>query len=94
MDTITHRLGSVRDLSLYPETAEGEIAPATAMQLRIEAGATCVVIDGTPNGTGGYTVPLTGLTLPVRPYRASIYADYGDGWVHEGDFALSIEGGC
>ena len=35
MQTYTHRLGSVRDLSLYPETAAGEAVTATAMQLRI-----------------------------------------------------------
>ena len=94
MDTITHRLGSVRDLSLYPETDTGDPAPAAAMQLRIASHGTCHVIDGTDNGAGGFTIPLTPLTLPPRPYRASIYADYGNGWVHEGDFTLGIEGGC
>lgn len=95
MTTITHRRGSADTLIFRPEQPDGTMPDlaGAAMQLRLQAGPTCVALDGVPDGDG-FAVALAPLDLPPRPYPASVYYDWGAGWRHHGDMTITIEGGC
>lgn len=102
MRTITWRRGSADPLVFQPVQADGTPAPldGLAMQLRVQAGALCVVLDGVLTQTGdptqdGFDVSLMPLIdLPARVYRASEYYDAGNGWRWVADHTLHIAGGC
>ena len=95
MATITHRAGSAERLVFAPMDETGELADLTglSMQLRIGAGAECVVLDGEA-GPEGFNIDLTALDLPPRLYRASEYYHDGHGWRWIADHNLHIIGGC
>lgn len=90
MDTITHRIGSVRALTITPEDEAGAPVPASDVEMRVSAGDVCVILQGVSDGVDSFVVTLTDVELAPRVYRASIYVDGR----HEGDVALNIEGGC
>lgn len=102
MSTITWRRGSADPLVFQPVQADGTPAPldGLAMQLRVQAGALCVVLDGVLTQTGdpaqdGFDVALGPLaSLPARVYVASEYYDAGNGWRWIADHTLHITGGC
>lgn len=100
MTTITWRAGSADPLVFQPLQPDGTPAPldGLAMQLRVQAGAQCIPLDGVPTGTGdqaGFDVSLMPLIdLPPRLYVASEYYDAGNGWRWVADHNLLIEGGC
>lgn len=95
MTTITYRRGSQDQLGFRPVQPDGT-APDLAgaqMQLRIEAPAACLPLDGAAEGDV-FFVELSQLDLPPRLYRAAVWLDWGDGWMHEADLLINIQGGC
>lgn len=97
MTTFSFKPGASQPLVIQPEQDDGTIADLTgsAMQLRVFNGSTCVTLTGVLVVEDDlFEVNLNSLTLPPRLYPASIYIDWGDGWIKEGEINLLIEGGC
>lgn len=87
MATYTFKLDDPVPLVMRPS-----VMPTDA-ELRVSNGATCIPLTGTI-GAESVSFDLSGLTLPPRLYRASIYFDFGDGLQWSGDLNLSVMGGC
>lgn len=93
MPTYTLKPGAADPLSIQPVDDSGQPEMPDAMQMRIDAGGTCISVDGVEM-TDAFDFDLNSLTLDPRLYRATIYSDWGNGWIRTGTINLMIEGGC
>lgn len=95
MTTIAFKPGSTGPLTFQPEQPDGTTPDLTGvgMQLRIFDGATCITLPGVLDDDL-FEVDVSGLTLRPRLYPASVYFNWGDGWVREGMLNIEIQGGC
>lgn len=97
MATFSFKPGASDPLALEPMDDNGGAVDlsGSALQIRVSDGANCIVLPGVLVAEGDhFEVDLNSLTLPPRLYRASVYMDWGDGWVREDEINLLIEGGC
>lgn len=95
MTTINLRIGGSEPLVFRPEQPDGTMPDLTggAMQLRIGAGSTCIIVPGAVTDDG-FEVDLNDIALPPRLYRASVWFNWGSGWRWQGDVLLNVTGGC
>lgn len=97
MTTFSFKPGASEPLAIQPLQDDGTTPDFTgsALQLRVFNGTTCVTLPGVLVPADDlFEVDLNSLTLPPRLYPASVYIDWGDGWIKEDEINLLIEGGC
>ena len=91
MTTIPYKPDASGPFVMRFEDIDGEAITYVATQLRIQNGATCILINGLLVGEEfEFTLPA----LPPRLYVASAYYDAGDGWRFVKRMNLLPQGGC
>ena len=93
MTTVAIKPGGTGPLAVRFADEAGEAIRFKAVQLRIQAGAQCIVLNGDNYGDHWRFRP-SAMGLPVRAYRATLYTDAGQGWRQGGEFIANIKGGC
>lgn len=93
MTTIPYKPGASGPFVVRFEDDAGDPITYATTQLRIQAGAACLTVDGVLAGEE-WEFDLSTLALAPRLWPATIYYDAGDGWRLAEAFNLHIKGGC
>lgn len=93
MATYEIKLGESDPIAVQPVDDDGLLQMPDAMQMRIDTGSTCIAVDGVEM-VDAFDFDLNALTLDPRLYCASIYGDWGQGWIYSGAISLMVKGGC
>ena len=87
MTTISFKPGATGPFVVRLEAEDGDPVAYVRTQVRVQAGAACLTVDGVLAG-------LSTLVVTPRLWPATIYYDAGDGWRLAEAFNLHILGGC
>ena len=93
MTTISFKPGATGPFVVRLEAEDGDPVAYVRTQVRVQAGAACLTVDGVLAGEE-WGVDLSTLVVTPRLWPATIYYDAGDGWRLAEAFNLHILGGC
>ena len=93
MTTVSFKPGATGPFVVRLEAEDGDPVPYVRTQIRVQAGAACLTVEGVAAGEE-WEFDLSTLVLAPRLWPATIYYDAGDGWRLADAFNLHIQGGC
>lgn len=77
---------------IQPDGTVPDLA-GSALQLRINAGAVCLIVNGVI-APDGFELDLDSLELAPRLHPADLWINWGQGWRWHGKMALNVKRRC